>query len=256
MKPFLQTNLFIFLILASGLIALSQTEGTAVWQVTKFDLSANIQQADRSLNGTATINGVNVGTVAASTFTVRLNSKASVKAASVAGATATFRATPDAKGDLQRVVVSLPGSVPPNGTTSITINYSLPVAANTGLASINPVSSQFLPLSFWYPMPNTPLTLRGADSAPFKVSVTLPNVISSGIDRSSGGSAVFEQSLSGQPFFLQGDWDKLEGTGEGKGIVAYVTQGASADEKKRAEAMIAYTAGARSFLASMLGPAP
>jgi hypothetical protein len=256
MKIFFQTNLFITLVLSSSFIALSQTEGTAVWQVTKFDVNANVQQADRSLTGTANISAINVGTAPGSTFTVRLNSKASVKTATVAGATAAFRTVAETKGDLQRVVVSLPGSVAPNGTTSLTINYLLPVASNTGLAAVSPISTQFLPLSFWYPMPNTPLTLRGADTAPFKVSVNLPNVVSSGVEKSSGGSSVFEQSLNGQPFFIQGDWDKVEGAGEGKGIVVYVTQGASADEKKRAEAMIAYTAAARSYLVSMLGPAP
>jgi hypothetical protein len=253
MKIFFHTNLFITLILSLSLVALSQTEGTAVWQVTKFDVNANVQQADRSLNGTANISAINVGTAPGSTFTVRLNSKASVKTATVAGATASFRTVAETKGDLQRVVISLPGSVAPNGTTSITINYLLPVASNTGLAAVSPISTQFLPLSFWYPMPNTPLSLRGADNAPFKVSVNLPNVVSSGVEKSSG---VFEQSLYGQPFFIQGDWDKVEGAGEGKGIAVYVTQGASADEKKRAEAMIAYTAAARAYLASMLGTAP
>ena len=256
MKIFFQTNLFITLILSSSLVVLSQTEGTAVWQVTKFDVNANVQQADRSLNGTANISAINVGTAPGSTFTVRLNSKASVKTATVAGATAAFRSVAETKGDLQRVVISLPGSVAPNGTTSVTINYLLPVASNTGLAAVSPISTQFLPLSFWYPMPNTPLTLRGADTAPFKVSVNLPNVVSSGVEKSSGGSSVFEQSLGGQPFFIQGDWDNVEGAGEGKGIVVYVTKGASADEKKRAEAMIAYTAAARAYLASMLGTAP
>ncbi|HSE33262.1 MAG TPA: tetratricopeptide repeat protein [Pyrinomonadaceae bacterium] len=256
MKTFFRTSLVGALTIFSTLIALSQTEGTAVWQVTKFDVNANVQQSDRTLNGTVTINAVNVGNAAGSTFTVRVNTKASVKSANVAGATASFRAVPETRGDLQRIVVSLPGSVAPNGSTSVTINYSLPVAANTGLAAISPVSSQFLPLAYWYPMPNTPLALRGVDTAPFRVSVNLPNVVSSGVDKSSAGSAVFEQTLSGQPFFLQGDWEKLEGAGEGKGIVAYVTQGASADEKKRAEAIIAYTAAARAYLASALGPAP
>lgn len=256
MKTFFQTNLFVALILFSTFTALSQTEGTAVWQVTKFDVNANVTQSDRTLNGTTTISAINVGNAAGSTFTVRLNSKASVKAATVAGATAGFRSVPETKGDLQRIVVSLPGSVAPNATTSITINYSLPVASNTGLAAISPISSQFLPLSFWYPMPNTPTSLRGADTAPFRVSVNVPNVVSSGVDKSSGGSAVFEQSLSGQPFLVQGDWEKVEGSGEGKGITAYVTQGASADEKKRAEATITFTAAARAYLASMLGAAP
>jgi len=256
MKTFFRTHLFTTLILASSLVGLSQTEGTAIWQVTKFDVNANVQQADRTLNGTATINALNVGNAPGSTFTVRLNAKASVKTATVGGATASFRSVPETRGDMQRVVISLPGSVAPNASISVAINYSLPVATNTGLSAISSISSQFLPLSFWYPMPNTPLTLRGADTAPFRVSVNLPNVISSGVDKSAAGTSVFEQTLSGQPFFVQGDWDRVEATGEGKGITAYLTQGASADEKKRAEAMIAYTAAARTYLASVLGAAP
>ena len=227
-----------------------------MWQVTKFDVTANIQPADRTLNGTATISAINVGTAPGSTFTVRLNSKASVKAASVAGATATFRSTPDAKGDLQRIVVTLPASVPTNGAASVTINYVLRVEANTGLASISPISSQFLPLAFWYPMPSTPLTVRGVDTAPFTVSVNLPNVVSSGVEKTSGSSASFEQPLYGQPFFVQGDWEKVEGAGEGKGITAYLPRGASAEERKRAESVIAFTNAARAYLVTALGPAP
>jgi len=251
----LATLLFVILVIHSS-VATAQTEATAIWQVTGFDVNANIQQGERILNGTATINAINVGRGQGSTFTVRLNSKASVKGASVAGAAAPFRSSPEARGDLQRVVVSLPSTISPNQTVSVTMNYALPVESNSGLTAISSVSSQFLPLSFWYPTPNTPYTIRGVDTAPFKFTVNLPNVISSGTEKSlaAGTSSSFEQSLNGQPFFLQGEWDKVEGTGEGKNIIAYLPKGATAEDRKRAESVIAYAAATRSFLTTTLGP--
>jgi len=114
---------------------------------------------------------------------VRLNSKANVKTASVAGSTATFRAVSETRGDLQRVTVVLPTPVAGDATVSLTINYEVPVESNTGLAAIGPISSQFLPLSFWYPTPNTPYTALGADTAPFRLTVNAPNIVSSGVER-------------------------------------------------------------------------
>lgn len=248
----LATLLFAILLNISS-AGVAQTEATAIWQVTGYDLNANIQPAERILNVTAIINALNVGRGQGSTFTVRINSKAGIKTATVGGAAAPFRASPEARADLQRVVVSLPSPISPDQTVAVTMSYTLPVETNTGLTAISPVSSQFLPLSFWYPTPNTPFTLRGADTAPFKLVVNLPNVISSGVEKSSSS---FEQSLNGQPFFVQGEWDKVEGIGEGKGITAYIAKGASAEERKRAESVMAYTASARAFLTTLLGPSP
>jgi hypothetical protein len=89
------------------------------------------------------------------------------------------------------------------------------------------------------------------------LSVNLPNVISSGVEKSGGaGSVSFEQSLHGQPFFLQGEWDKVEGSADGKGIIVLMEKGMGAEERKRAEALITFTGAARTFFAGMFGPAP
>ncbi|HEV7681323.1 MAG TPA: tetratricopeptide repeat protein, partial [Pyrinomonadaceae bacterium] len=160
-------------------------------------------------------------------------------------------------GNLQRITATLPTSVPAGGSLVITINYSLPVDSNTGLAAISPTESQFLPLSFWYPLPNTPLTVRGADTAPFRLVVNGANVVSSGIEKSgSAGSAVYEQPLFAQPFFVQGDWEKLEGSGDAKNITALVPRGVTPEEKKQAELLINLAAGARAYYTGLLGPAP
>jgi len=245
----------------------AQEEARAAWQVTNFDITANIQQAERTLNTVAILTASNVGRGTGSSFTFRITTKAAIKAVTVGGATANFRSVPESFGnsqidasvkrDLQRVTVTLPSAVAGGGTLVITINYTLPVESNTGLAAISPNESQFLPLSFWYPLPNTLFTVRGADTAPFRLVVNTGNVISSGMEKSgSPGSTAYEQTLFAQPFFVQGDWERVEGSAEGKNITAFVPRGASQDEKTRAEAIISLAANARAYYANLLGPAP
>lgn len=252
MKTFLSLILLLCVCAHAG----AQTTASVIWQVNSFDIAATVQQAERVLNVVATLNATNIGSSAGRTLTVRLNSKASVKSVAVNGAAATFRPGTEPRGDLQRAEIALPATVAPNASTSVTVTYSLPVDANTGLLAISPIATQFLPLSFWYPIPNTPYTVRGADTAPFRLSVNLPNVVSSGVEKSSGGSVSFEQTLHSQPFFLQGDWDKVEGTADGRNISVLMEKGMGAEERKHAEAFIAFTGAARAFFSGMFGPAP
>lgn len=258
MRILFSLSLLVCLLAASTPGTQAQTQpAPPVWQVTLFDINANVQQAERAINVVAGINGTNVGGSPSRTMTVRLHSKASVKSVTAGGAAATFRPGVEPRGDLQRIEIALPAAAAPGTSTSVSVTYTLPVETNTGLASISPIGTQFLPLSFWYPMPNTPYTQRGADTAPFRVTVNLGNAVASGVEKSgSAGSISFEQSLHGQPFFLQGEWDKLEGAADGKGVVVLLEKGVSAEERKRAEALIAFAAAARAFYAASLGPAP
>ncbi len=244
--------LFLSIVLAvtSPTTALAQDEARVVWQVTNFEINANVQQAERVLNAVATLTARNVGRGAGSTLTFRINNKASIKSVAVAGATANFRPSPETRGNLQRAAVTLPTSVAPDATVTLTVTYSLPIENNTGLAAVSAAGSQFLPLSFWYPTPNTPFSIRGGDTAPFRLTVNGTNVVSSGVEKSPG---VYEQRLNAQPFFVQGDWDKIEGAGEAKGIVAFIPKGGTAEERKQAEAIIGLAAGARSYYSTALG---
>src|SRR6185369_1597808 len=169
--------LLLTLILCPLLAAEAQTPVTVIWQVTSFDINANVQQNERTLNAVANIAATNVGNGSGRTMTVRLNAKASVKSVTVGGATASFRPSPEPRGDLQKIEISLPASVAPNGNVTAAVKYALPVDSNSGLASISPISTEFLPLSFWYPMPNTPYSVRGGDTAPFRLTVNIPNAI-------------------------------------------------------------------------------
>lgn len=228
----------------------AQDEARVVWDVISFDINASVQQAERVLNSVATITARNVGRASGSTLTVRLNNKASIKSVTVGGATANFRPSPETRGNLQRAAINLPRAIAPDGVVTVTVTYSLPVENSTGLAAISATGSQFLPLSFWYPAPNTPFSLRGGDSAPFRLTVNSPNTVSAGVEKSPGA---YEQGLNAQPFFLQGDWDKIEGVGDSKGITAFAPKGASAEERKQAEAMISLASAARSFYTTALG---
>ena len=237
-------------------IAIAQEEARAAWQITNFDITANILQAQRTLSATAVLTGNNVGRGAGTTFTFRIHPKATVKTVTVGGANANFRSVPETTGGLQRLTVTLPTPAPSGANVVLNINYSLPVENNSGLAAISSVGAQFLPQSQWYPAPNTHLTVRGADTAPFRLTVNGPNVISSGVEKSSGSASVFEQSLNAQPWFVQGEWDRVEGTGDNKSVFAFIPRGSTAEERKQAEALMAVAANARTYFSGLLGPAP
>jgi hypothetical protein len=129
------------------------------------------------------------------------------------------------------------------------------VAENNGLTMISQVGTQFLPLSIWYPSANSIFAARGSDSAPYRLTV---NGAAGEMVVSSGKAAgnTFEQTLNGQPFFVTGNWDVTEGTGASVSVSAYLPKGANAEERKQAEALISLAASARTFYASLLGPAP
>ena len=114
------------------------------------------------------------------------------QAVTVGGANANFRTVPETQGNVQRVTATLPNSVAANGALVVNISYSLPVETNTGLTSISPMSAQFLPLAFWYPTPSTAFSLRGAETAPFRLVVNAQNVISSGVEKSAGSDQLFQ----------------------------------------------------------------
>lgn len=244
----------------------AQDEARAAWQMAAYDISANVSQPERALSAVATLTINNIGKGAGTNLTLRINSKAKVNSVKVNGATATFLTLPDTRGNVQRLNITLAPPVAAGASVSLTIDYRLSVENNTGLQAISPLGTQFRPAApvsvtdptagGWYPMLNTALTIRGADTVPFKLRVEGANVISSGLEKAQSGAVIYEQALSGEPFFLQGEWDRTEGSGDSKGITAFVPKGAPADERKQADLMISAAANARSFYAGLLGPAP
>ncbi len=249
--------LTIILLLVFSSAVAAQEEARAAWQITRFDINANAQLAQRALAATAVLNATNVGRGIGSSFTFRIHAKAAIKSVTVGGASANFRTVNESYGGLQRVTVTLPAAVAPDAAVVLNISYTLPVESNTGLAAISSAGSQFLPMSFWYPAPGTPYTAKGADTAPVRLVVNGTGVISSGLQKSdASGAVVYENALNGQPFFLQGDWEQIAGSADNKNISAFVTRGSPAEDRKRADALIALASNARAFYAGLLGPAP
>ncbi|HEX8559793.1 MAG TPA: tetratricopeptide repeat protein [Pyrinomonadaceae bacterium] len=256
-------TLALFILFGLSLVAPAAAQQPAeagpVWQVTSFDLNVNAAGAygpERAISARATILARNVGGAPGRTLTLRLNPAARVESATVGGEAARFAAGRDARAQLQTAQLTLPAPVPPGGALTATLDYRLPVAENTGLAAVSPSGLQFLPLSYWYPTPNTTFAPRGVDYAPVRLTVTgLPGgeaLVSSG--RATAGG--FEQALNSQPFFVTGRWDAVEGAGEARGVTAMLHAGATADERRAAESLVALAGAARAFYGSLLGAAP
>lgn len=246
---------FTFLILTTAFSTFAQdeTRAAAAWLVKKYDINVTLPQNpnDRYLTARAVLQIQNVGNAAGSQLTLRISDKAEVTATKVNDAAATFAKREErltASRNLQRTVVSLP-SVSPGGTFNVAVEYRLKVDENSGVGVLSPVGAQFLPLAFWYPTPASQLAARGADFAPFTLNITSPfeTAISSGAQ----AGANYNQALSGQPFFVAGQWDKVEASG----VSVFMPKGADAEARKRAEELSSLAAAAKSFTAGLLGNA-
>jgi hypothetical protein len=222
--------------------------------VQKYDITATLPsvETDRYLNARAVLSLRNASASPASSLTLRISPAAEVAGVKVSGATADFSKGEEkvGSGTLQRIIVR-GVSAPPNGNVAVEVTYKLKVDENSGLAAISPLNSQFLPLGFWYPTPNSWFFARGADYAPVRLQVVGANgltVVGSGAE--SGGA--FEQKLSVQPFFATGNWDAVNAGN----VSVMFPKGAGGDEQKRAAELAALAAEARDFTANLLGASP
>src|SRR2546423_938508 len=212
-----QLQLFVCLLLvALAAHARAQTEGIVAWQVTRFDVTATLPASntnERALTARAVLTARNVGNIAGRTFTVRLNPAAEITSVTVDSASATFTKREDSRTKTQQAQINLPAPYQPGASVNVAIEYRLTLSAqNNGVAAISPEGAQFLPLSFWYPAPNTPYAVRGADYAPTHLTVNAAGgttVISSG----QATCATLELKLYAPPFFLIGEWETVEEAG-------------------------------------------
>lgn len=233
--------------------AQDDTRVSATWQVVRYDITATLpaNDSERNLTAKAKLDIKNVSSRPAGTMTLRISTSADVSAISINGASNDFTKAEEktGTGSLQRLVVRMP-TVAPGGAVAITVDYKLNVKDNSGLAAISSAGSQFLPLSFWYPTPNSWFFARGADYAPVRLHVTASgqNVIASGAEASGS----FDGRLGGQPFFLAGNWD----VSNAGGVSVYVPKGAKPDEQKRAAELGAIASESKTFVETLLGKAP
>ncbi|HEV7700301.1 MAG TPA: hypothetical protein VGO43_08750, partial [Pyrinomonadaceae bacterium] len=245
-----------FVFCLAAIAAHAQTRSTAAtWQVTKYDLNVTLPQTDNGRVATikATLNLRNVSGSSASSLTLRISPNAEVTAVAVNGSPVEPAKSEEktASGTtLQRVGLRV-ASVAPSGDVTATVDYKLTVKENNALGSISPAGAQLLPLSFWYPTPNSWFFVRGADVAPVRLRVTAPagmQVVGSGIET----AGAFEQKLGGQPFFVAGNWD----VSDQNGVSVYVQKGVGGDPSKRAAELAGLLTEARAFIGGVLGSAP
>lgn len=246
-----------FLLVIFTVFAGAQDESRAskTWEVQKYDITAALPQSetDRNLAVKAVLSVKNVSNKPASTLTLRISPNAEVSSVKLNDAAADFIKGEEKIGNigtLQRIAVRVPATQS-NGSLSVSVDYKLNVKENSGLSALSSAGSQFLPLSYWYPTPNSWYFARGGDFAPFRVQVNAGNgqtIVSSGTITGKD----FEQKLTGQPFFVAGDWDTVNENN----VSVLVPKGAGAEERKRAAELSALAANAKNFTTKLLGASP
>jgi tetratricopeptide (TPR) repeat protein len=235
-------------------VAQAGTSASATWQVQRYDIDVSLpQDSARTVNSKATVAVKNVSGRPASSLTLRISPNATVSSVRLGDAATDFTKNEEkinAGTSLQRIIVRLP-PVPADGQITATVEYKLDVKENNALATLSPVGSHLLPLSFWYPTPNSWYFTKGADAAPFRLRVAAPagmSVISSGAEK----AGTYEQQLRAQPYLLAAAWDSAEYNG----ITVHVPKGMGPEGQRRASELAAVLAEARAFTAEMLGRAP
>jgi tetratricopeptide (TPR) repeat protein len=253
---------FLLFTFAFNAYAQSETVASRTWEVQKYDITANLPQAetDRNLSVKAVLSLKNVSSAASSSLTLRISNKAEVAGVKINGNAADFRKSEEKVSgtlSLQRMNFILPATAP-GQTVSVEVEYKLKTDENSGLNAISPAGSQFLPLSFWYPTPNSWYFARGGDFAPFSIKINASSsrqrVLSSGsLLVNSGGSEngipTYEQKLNGQPFFVGGNWDAVNNNG----VLVLLAEGAQTEEKKRANELASLASEAKTFAANLFG---
>jgi tetratricopeptide (TPR) repeat protein len=241
----------IALSLSLCLLAQDTSRISATWQVERYDISAQlpVSDSDRNLSVKAKLDLRNVSAAPAGSLTLRISPNANISSVAVNGNTAEFTKAQEnvGSGMLQRISMRIPPVAAGAATTAV-VDYKLTLKDNSGFASLSSVGTQFLPLSFWYPTPNSWFFARGADYAPVQVQVTGGQVVASGAE----AAGAFDQKLFIQPFFVAGNWDKVTANG----VDVFVPKESDADAKARAAELAALANDARSFYGASLGEAP
>ena len=249
------TLLILFLLSTATVFGQAPARVVTTWQVQKYDLNLTLplDERSRSVTAKAVLTVKNVSGSPASTITLRISPLAEITSVQVNGTNADSTKSEEkinSGTSLQRSAIRV-GSIAPAGIATISVDYKLTIKDNSAVGMISPGGSQMLPLSFWYPTPNSWFYTRGADAAVFKLKVTASpglSVVSAG--RLTDGG--FDQNLNAQPFFIAGNWDVIDQSG----TAVHVPKGTGAEGQKRAAELAALFVEAKTFVAAVLGKAP
>lgn len=235
-------------------VSISHSQVSQTWQVEQYDISVKHPEGGdtRAIDVVAKLKLRNIGSASASSLTLRLAADAEVSQAIVGGELRELNRSQERVGAamLQRIQMRL-AAIRPGEVIDAEVSYRLKIQENSSLISFSEQSSQFLPLSFWYPTPNSWFFTRGADYAPTKISFSSDSrrsFLSSGVSSASE----FKSELNVQPFFVSGNWEKLEFDG----AEFFVQRGITSEEKRLAESILSTAIEARRFMAERLGWTP
>jgi hypothetical protein len=245
--------LLIFLSRADVFAQGADSRVSATWQVQKYDIAVNLP-ADpngRSVDIVALVEVKNVSGRPANSLTLRVSPLAENISARINGSVVDPSRSEEKLGggvSIQRLMFRMP-SVGAGEKLSAEISYRLTIRENSGLSSLSPAGTHFLPLSFWYPTPNSWYFPRGADRAPFSLKISGAQMAVSAGGLSDGK---FDLSAFGEPFFLTGSWER---SSIGK-VSMFIPQGIDANGKARAAELAKLYEDAVAFCESKLGRAP
>lgn len=246
---------FLFFIFHVTFFGQDVSRASATWQVQKYDLDVTLPQDEKSRSVTvkAILSLKNVSGKPASTLTLRISTAAEVASVKINETTTDFVKSEEkisSSLSLQRIATR-PPPVAPDSIATVSVEYKLSVRENSALNSISPVSAQFLPLSYWYPTPNSWYFSQGPDIAQVRIKVNPAGgrtVVSAGAETADA----YEQKLNGQPFFTSGSWERSDQNG----VSVFMPKEAGEQGKIRAAELASLMAEARSFMAAILGKAP
>lgn len=230
------------------------TRASKTWEVTKYDIAATLPalDSDRFLSSRATLTLRNASANPVASLTLRINPTAEVAGVKINGAPGDFTKGEEkvGGGTLQRIIIR-GVSTAPGGVLNVEVSYKLKVTENNGVGALSSVGSQFLPLSFWYPTPNSWFFARGADFAPTRIQVTASNGLTAVTSGTETGGA-FDQKINGQPFLVAGNWDAVSTAG----VSVMIPKGGTDEERRHATEIGQYAADARTYFSTVLGAAP
>lgn len=154
-----------------------------------------------NLSGRDVADKVLLGTGSKPRLSFFLHNKAKVTAMTVNGAAAPFKTGEPLRLPMITVATDITTAFASAPEFEVELTYSIPSTDRSQTLHVSSSESYALPNSFWFPVYHNPYADHGADTAPFKLTVTAPSgqVISSG---NRTGDNAFEQTLATQPFFF------------------------------------------------------
>ncbi len=211
------------------------------FEIKKYDIEARVNAESYTLETKARLSLVNLsgkdladkillaGPDGKPKLSFFLSNKAKVSSVTINGETVQLTAKEDRSGT-QIISTDITATLAASSDLVAEFTYTIPLLDKPGAGQssdssrnanllISGLECFALPASFWIPVKHTPYADHGADTAPFALTVTVPNglkVVSSG-GRKSDSS--FEQIYAAQPFFIAGDFDVYSSGGEPNGTL-------------------------------------